>query len=224
MMTPRTRALVLAVGLGCALLVLAALAGCAPAPPGPDTATAMVTPPVVDQVPEPAITAPTPSAAPSPVAPLVIGRTAQTPAWDTIAGRFIVPAVGLSVPLGTMSVSHGAVNPPTIHSAYLINGYGTPHGNGTAYVALHSGRGLDAAGNALFDIAAGAPTVKTGEVVIVDAVYYKVTDVRLVKKSDVVNDSDIWKQQDGRLVVFTCLQRPAGVSLQNIVIVAERVR
>lgn len=51
---------------------------------------------------------------------------------------------------------------------------------------------------------------------------YTVTEVRLIDKGAVPLTADLWQPVDGRLVLFTCLQRSSGRSLQNVVVVAER--
>jgi hypothetical protein len=137
-------------------------------------------------------------------------------------GLLRVPSVGLSVSLGQVQVVDGVVNPPTSDAAYLVSGYGDPHGAGTAYVAMHSGRGVEAAGNVLIDVDAGQARVHAGDQVFVDGVPYVVQEVRLVEKAVLPEESDLWVPVDGRLVLFTCLQRPEGRSIQNVVVIAER--
>lgn len=156
----------------------------------------------------------------------VMADVSDPPSWVTTdsAGNFMVVAggVSLSVPLKTMPVMEGVVNPPTYEDAYLIEGYGTPNGGGTSYVAMHSARGLEgAAGNALIDIETGLPTLEGGEWLLVDRVAYEVTEVRLVGKGSITEEPGIWEQVDGRLVVFTCMQLHRGPSLDNVVIIAE---
>lgn len=129
---------------------------------------------------------------------------------------------GLSVPLGEVQVVDGVVNPPTSGAAYVVAGYGDPHGSGTVYVAMHSGRGVEAAGNALIDVDAGQARVSPGDALHLDGVAYRVNDVRLLDKAVLPDESDLWVPVDGRLVLFTCLQRPEGRSIQNVVIIAER--
>lgn len=134
--------------------------------------------------------------------------------------RFILG--DLNVPLKTMPVRDGVVNPPTYEDAYLVEGYGSPYSPGTSYVALHSARGLpSAAGNALIDPDTQTSTVEVDDRVIVDGLIYRVTEVRLIEQDVVVDESDIWEQVDGRLVVFTCMQLDRGPSVDNVVIIAE---
>ncbi len=137
-------------------------------------------------------------------------------------GLLRVPVVELSVPLGEVQVVDGVVNPPTSDAAYVVAGYGDPHGSGTVYVAMHSGRGVEAAGNVLIDVDAGQARVHAGDQVFVDGVPYVVQEVRLVEKAVLPEESDLWVPVDGRLVLFTCLQRPEGRSIQNVVVIAER--
>lgn len=137
-------------------------------------------------------------------------------------GLLRVPTVELSVPVGQVQVVDGVVNPPTSDAAYIVAGYGDPHGSGTVYVAMHSGRGVEAAGNALIDVDAGQARVSPGDALYLDGVAYRVNDVRLVDKAVLPDESDLWVPVDGRLVLFTCLQRPEGRSIQNVVVIAER--
>lgn len=135
-------------------------------------------------------------------------------------GRLIVG--DLNVPLKTMPVIEGVVNPPTYEDAYLVEGYGSPYSPGTAYVAMHSARGLpSAAGNALIDPDTQTSTVNVDDRIILDGVIYRVTEVRMVGKEQVVHEPGLWEQVDGRLVVFTCMQLDHGPSVDNVVIIAE---
>jgi len=96
------------------------------------------------------------------------------------AGRFVVPAVGLDVPLVYMTITRGVLNPPTLTDAFLVRGTGgrgfetpvpgsarlsgtEPTADGNArttdgalirpqILALHSVQGGRAAGNALATI------------------------------------------------------------------------
>lgn len=137
-------------------------------------------------------------------------------------GLLWVPSLALSVPLGQVQAVDGIVNPPTSDAAYVVSGYGDPHGAGTVYVAMHSGRGVEAVGNALIDVEAGQARVAAGDDLYLDGVTYIVREVRLVDKSVLPDESDLWSSVDGRLVLFTCLQRSSGPSIQNVVVIAER--
>lgn len=137
-------------------------------------------------------------------------------------GLLWVPSLALSVPLGQVQAVDGIVNPPTSDAAYVVSGYGDPHGAGTVYVAMHSGRGVEAVGNALIDVEAGQARVAAGDDLYLDGVTYLIREVRLVDKSVLPDESDLWSSVDGRLVLFTCLQRSSGPSIQNVVVIAER--
>ncbi|HZL06522.1 MAG TPA: class F sortase, partial [Coriobacteriia bacterium] len=137
-------------------------------------------------------------------------------------GLLRVPRSDLSVPLGQVQAVDGIVNPPTSDAAYVVSGYGDPHGAGTVYVAMHSGRGVEAVGNALIDVEAGQARVAAGDGLYLDGVRYLVREVRLVDKSVLPDEPDLWSSVDGRLVLFTCLQRSSGPSIQNVVVIAER--
>lgn len=171
-------------------------------------------PPVVEQMPEPVEPAPEPVMAEPP--------TDRFDAVSSSAGRFRVlhhPAA-LNVPLKSMPVTDGVVNPPTHEDAYLIEGYGTPHGEGTTYVAMHSGRGLpEAAGSALIDTETGEATLDGGELLFVDGVTFRVSEVRVLGKGSVAGEEDLWQQVDGRLVVFTCIPLDSGPGVNHVVVV-----
>lgn len=152
-----------------------------------------------------------------------VSVTVKSPADinPALAGHLVIPTLGFDVPLLTMAVVDGAVNPPTFTDAYVVTGYGTPAGKGTTYVAMHSCR-KSCAGDPLIDVASGSSRVSVGDVVFIDGVPYMVSQVRMVEKVELTAQSDLWQSVDGRAVIFTCLQRPHGKSLDNVVIIAER--
>lgn len=140
-------------------------------------------------------------------------------------GRFVVDAVGLDVPLGSMTTVDGTITPPGFASAYVIRDLGVSLADsrqGTVYVATHSLRGGGTApGNYLIDVDAGTPRVRTGESIVVGPRTYSITAAYTVEKPDLPSRADIWDDEPGRLVVITCLQRADGsASQENVVIEA----
>ena len=190
-----------------------------PAEPAPVTATSVS---VVEQMPMSPTAEPMPTFGVEVTTPSELLDVPATFPSENSDGQFLFPSLNMRVPLSSMAVENGQVNPPTTTDAYLVAGYGTLRGEGTSYVAMHSGRGVDAVGNSLIDVASGESAAKVGDNLFVDAIAYTVTQVRVVPKGDLSTEAGIWEQVDGRLVVFTCLQRESGPSLSNVVIIAER--
>ncbi|NUU27792.1 class F sortase [Curtobacterium albidum] len=143
-------------------------------------------------------------------------------------GRFVVPSVGLDVPLGALDVADGVIEPPGSTSAYWVRNLGVEPSSaarGTVFVAMHSLRGGGVGpGNALIDVADGRARVAAGAAITVDDVTYRVTRTETVRKGDIAADAPVWADTPDRLVVVTCLQRPDGrPSVDNVVIEATRV-
>ena len=149
-------------------------------------------------------------------------------AVDQHAGqRFVVPSVGLNVPLGALDEVDGEVTPPGFTSAYRIRNLGVSpkdSDHGTTYVVMHSATGgATAPGNYLTDISRGVATVKTGAVVRVAGASYRVTGWEAVRKNQLASTRTVWSSVPDRLVIITCLERPqGGPSISNIVITAKR--
>ncbi|MFF0390717.1 class F sortase [Kitasatospora sp. NPDC004615] len=141
------------------------------------------------------------------------------------AGRFIVPSVGLDVPLGTMNEVAGSVVPPGFTAAYRITNLGTPTApdEGTVYVAMHSlRRGAVGPGNYLFATETGTSNVAPGAIIDVSNTPYVVDRATTIPKSDLPNDTTIWSDIPGRLVVLTCLEKPDNTpAVDNFVITAH---
>ncbi|MGW4380366.1 class F sortase [Kitasatospora sp. NPDC004531] len=141
------------------------------------------------------------------------------------AGRFVVPSVGLDVPLGTMNEVGGSVVPPGFASAYRIANLGTPAdpGGGTVYVAMHSlRRGATGPGNYLFALDTGASTVAPGAEIEVGGARYVVDGAAVVPIADLPDAADLWSDVPGRLVVLTCLERPDDTpAVDNFVLTAH---
>lgn len=141
---------------------------------------------------------------------------------EALDGEFQVPSVGLATGLESMSEVNGAINPPGLRNGYVVRNHGTPDHpeRGTTYVAIHSVQGAELPGNKLIDIAAGEPTVDSGETITLQDHDYTVTDSYTVSKTDISGDDRVWADEPGRLVILTCLQRTSGRSVDNVVIEA----
>lgn len=143
-----------------------------------------------------------------------------------IGERFIVPSVGLNVPLGALNEADGTITPPGFTSAYVVRNLGTSlqsADQGTVFVAMHSVRGGGVGpGNYLINVASGTSRVTRGDTILVGSTTYRVTGWSKESKQTVPSDVALWANTPGRLIVLTCLQVPAQTeSTDNIIITAE---
>jgi len=148
---------------------------------------------------------------------------------DTGAGRFLVPSVGLDVPLGSLTVVNNTITPPGFTSAYRLRNKGTSTQHpaaGTVFVVMHSLRGGGVGpGNYLINVEAGTARVQNGTKIEVDDVDYVVSGSQTITKTELANRADLWADAPGRLIVITCLQTPSGrASVNNMVITATLVQ
>ncbi|WP_246865161.1 hypothetical protein [Clavibacter sepedonicus] len=95
---------------------------------------------------------------------------------------------------------------------------------GTVFVVMHSVRGGGTGpGDLLIDDRAGSASVAPGAAIEVAGVEYAVGSSRAVPKGQLPDDTEVWADTPGRLVVITCLQRPDGSpSRDDMVIEATR--
>lgn len=140
--------------------------------------------------------------------------------------RFIVPSVGLNVPLGALDEADGTITPPGFTSAYVVRNLGATlqrADRGTVFVAMHSVRGGGVGpGNYLINVASGRPSVSAGDTIRVGPRTYRVISWRNESKQQVPYDVALWANTPGRLVVLTCLQNPSQTeSTENVIITAE---
>lgn len=153
----------------------------------------------------------------------------KTNAVSAVNGMTLrVPSTGLDVPLGELNEVNGIIDPPGFSSAYLVRNFGANLANadkGTVFVVMHSCRGgAVCPGNYLINVKAGAASVAIGADVYLDGLHYRVTGWQKVYKPDVHEDTAIWANTPGRLVLFTCLQVPTQTeSTDNMVITAQLV-
>lgn len=136
-----------------------------------------------------------------------------------------VPSVGLDVPVASLLSVDGEITPPGFTSAYWVRDRGIAPDDaqaGTLYVVTHSLRnGGKAPGNYLTDVQNGRSAVSDGATIGVGKNTYTVTSSELVTKTKLAQDSGVWTNVPGRLILITCLERPDnGPSIDNLVITA----
>ncbi|MFT4010042.1 MAG: class F sortase [Nocardioidaceae bacterium] len=145
---------------------------------------------------------------------------------DDTGERFVVPSVGLNVPLGALTMVGSTITPPGVTSAYWVRNLGVAPAaaaNGSVYVTMHSIHGAgEGPGDYLIDVSTGTAAVKPGARVQVAGKHYRVTGSTTIARSDLSSVHWVWRNVPGRLVVITCLQRPdAELAVKNVIIVAK---
>ncbi|WP_017936177.1 class F sortase [Nocardioides sp. Iso805N] len=140
--------------------------------------------------------------------------------------RFLVPSVGLDVPLGALDVVDNTITPPGVASVYWVRNLGVSLADarqGTVFLATHSMRGgAVAPGNYLINVAEGTSALSAGAKIVVGGLTYTVTSTQAITKAQVPHDAALWANTPGRLVVITCLEVPAGTDpVENMVITAS---
>lgn len=151
-------------------------------------------------------------------------------AYPEFAGRFLMPRLGVDVELRSMPIGdeggRSVVRPPTFQHAYLVDEpeFGTPTSTeGTAYVALHSAMGRDAAANPLTNPYSQETLVEPGDIFIVDGVEYEVGSSQLIPKPELTQRDEVWTPEAGKLVILTCLQNPDFTpASKNVLTIAYR--
>lgn len=143
-------------------------------------------------------------------------------------GSIRVPSVGIDTDYSVMSMYRkdgvNIINPPSYDKPYLVRDFGSADKDSFGVVAMHSIRRYkDIPGSRLIDISAAKSRVSPGDSVFLDDVEYVITRVESEKKSQVSSDKSVWDGEPGELVIVTCLQRPTGKSVNNIVIYAKIV-
>lgn len=155
--------------------------------------------------------------------------TDTPPDQDTTAPlhtNLVIPAVGLDVPLESMLETAGQITPPGFTSAYLVRNRGVQLADattGTVFLAMHSLRdGGKAPGNYLIDPATQQSTLHVGDQIQVGPHHYQIDSTEIIDKTDLPHTDHIWQNTPGRLVIFTCLQRPNNQpSTHNLIITAH---
>lgn len=142
-------------------------------------------------------------------------------------GRMVIEQVGMDVPLASMRVPNGVINPPGFTKAYVIRNFGVGNVNkaeqGTVFVTMHSVKRGFAPGNYFIDVGKEYSKVKPGFLVEVSGKDYVVKKNMLVRKTKLKNTAEVWEDTPGKLVIITCIQLPRGMgsSAHNLVTFAE---
>lgn len=138
-----------------------------------------------------------------------------------------VPSVGIETQLQSMNTyrnAHGdkIINPYLSKHAYHVRDWGElGQKEDMIVIAAHSIKGKpDIPGSKLIDIEAGRSTLSDGDEIEIDDFSYEVSEIHTMNKNTVV-DSDVWENEEGKLLIFTCLQRQEGRSVDNIIIEAH---
>jgi len=130
--------------------------------------------------------------------------------------RFKIPSRGLDVPLYQANVVDNVINPPGFTAAYVMRNIGVSLADaatGPVYVATHSVHlPGEAPGNYVIDPAQGTITVAIGAEIDVGNRVYSVVSSRILDKTDLASQADLWAPTPGMLVFITCLQStsPSG--------------
>jgi sortase (surface protein transpeptidase) len=160
----------------------------------------------------------TSSASPSPSP----SATTARPTGVTVA----VPAVGVRARVLPITPNGGALDPPTLNEAYLIEPYGKPGSkDNTVYITGHSWDEGKAVFNALFDRRAQTTEVNKGDEVLVttaDADYtYVVEKTKRYPRNTLAAADEVWRKVPDRLLLITCFQpNDGGEAQDNLVVFA----
>lgn len=139
---------------------------------------------------------------------------------EPLDGEFVIESVGLAMPMEEMSVVNNEINPPGFDSAYVVRDYAEPGDDERmSVIALHSLSGGDVPGNRLIDVDEQEAKVAPGEKITVGDHTYTVESAFARDKLSAQADDTLWADEPGKLLIFTCLQRPDGsASVDNIII------
>lgn len=139
-----------------------------------------------------------------------------------------IPSVDIEETLQSMNTyknSQGikVINPYQSKYVYHVRDWGDlGQTEDMIVLAMHSIKGKpDIPGSKLINITAGKSTLQEGETIELDNLSYSVTGIHKMNKRTVVNSEKIWKDEPGKLLLFTCLQREGGRSVENIIIEAH---
>ncbi|WP_202565841.1 class F sortase [Agreia sp. COWG] len=143
--------------------------------------------------------------------------------------RIRIPAVGLDAEVRAMGVPESReLDPPGPYRAYWISDFGVAGAasTNTTYIAGHTYRDGSAVFNPLLDVPQSAGAVSAGESIVVTTpggdASYTITSTELYDKSSIEQQTELWQQVPGRLVVVTCFQYNGGTSsTQNFVVYAQ---
>jgi len=137
---------------------------------------------------------------------------------DSTGLRFKIPSRQLNVPLREANVVNNVINPPGFDSVYLMRNLGVSLADaatGPVYVAAHSLRPPgEAPGNFVIDPSQGDIVVPHGAEIDVGDLVYNVVSSRIISKSDLSTQTDLWAPTPGMLVFITCLQSTSDSGYQ----------
>ncbi|MDR0784058.1 MAG: hypothetical protein LBE83_09935 [Propionibacteriaceae bacterium] len=139
---------------------------------------------------------------------------------------FVVPKVGLQVPLGAVNVVNGTVNPPNFTAVFRIRDFGVGIEDaelGTVFLSAHSARSGRAPGNMLQ--ANEQAVLQPGDIIMVDGRAYAYERSVIRSQEDLANVPEVWDEAiPGRLIFMTCLLRNDGAApTDNLVLIAHLV-
>ena len=145
--------------------------------------------------------------------------------------RLAIPAVGIDVRVGSMAVpGDRRVDPPTPGSAYWLRDYSVlgASATGTGYIAGHTYRGAgEAVFNPLFDPETREARIHSGDAIEVTTpegvTAYTITSVQNYDKHAVPDETELWQDVPGRLVLVACWYNGADPATANMVVYAERI-
>lgn len=144
--------------------------------------------------------------------------------------RLVIPVVGIDAVVGSMRVPDDRrVNPPTPGAAYWLRDYSAlgDDAPGTGYIAGHTYRGSGGAVfNPLFDPETREARIHAGDAIEVTTpegvTRYLVTAVQNYDKKAVVDETELWQDVPGRLVLVACWYNGADPATANLVVYAQR--
>ncbi len=139
---------------------------------------------------------------------------------------FVVPALNLDVPLGSVNEVNGVMNPANFTNVFTIRnrGVGSLEGadQGTLYMVTHAIYGGNAPGNILQN--GGQAALAPGDIIKADQRQYKFESAEVINKKEIDKHAELWTDDPGRLVLITCVVRPeGGIADDNLVIIASLV-
>lgn len=140
---------------------------------------------------------------------------------SNIGERFVIPSVGLDVPLGTMNSYDGLIEPTNFTSAFVVTDFspGWPNSSdGSTVIAMHA---LDEGGIAPGNFVVGTNNheerTKSGDTITFNGKNYSISSQKRIGKGLIAYDKEVWESKPNRLVLITCLPN----SNDNFVIFAE---
>jgi hypothetical protein len=138
---------------------------------------------------------------------------------------FQVPALNLSVPLGSVNEVNNVMNPPSFTSVFWIRNRGVSleQANlGTVYLVAHAIQGGTAPGN--FMQANGDTNLKPGDVIKVNDRVYEFVSSLVKPKAKISEVADLWTDEPGRMFFITCVLNPnGGLAVDNLILEAKLV-